>query len=49
MTKKIKSRLRQWWQTDCEYCKRTRLLLIWCIVLLPWIAWWVISLGEPTP
>jgi len=26
--------LRQWWHTDCTFCKKMRLLLFWFIVML---------------
>jgi len=27
-------KLRQWWKTECKYCKRARLILLWFILML---------------
>lgn len=27
-------KIKQWWNTDCPFCKKTRLLLLWLVVML---------------
>ena len=33
--------LRKLWYTDCEYCQRVRLLLVWGLLMLPLVLWWI--------
>jgi len=28
------NQIKQWWNTDCPFCKKARLLLLWLIIML---------------
>lgn len=43
-TKGVFARLKALWQTDCEYCRRMRLVLLWALVALPLVLWWMSKL-----
>ncbi|WP_275403653.1 hypothetical protein [Colwellia sp. Arc7-D] len=29
-----KSTFKQWWQTDCQFCKKSRMIVFWLILML---------------
>jgi len=35
-----KSFLKQWWHTDCKLCQKTRLFVLWVVIMLVIDALW---------
>jgi len=29
----LMTQLKHWWQTDCPFCKKARLLLVWLLLM----------------
>jgi ABC-type enterochelin transport system permease subunit len=31
---KFLQQIKQWWQTDCAFCRRSRYILLWALIML---------------
>jgi len=29
-----KSTFKQWWQTDCQFCRKSRMIIFWLVLML---------------
>ncbi|WP_257172113.1 hypothetical protein [Colwellia sp. M166] len=35
-----KSSFKQWWHTDCQFCRKARMIIFWLILMLAADALW---------
>ncbi len=40
MLKNLSKKMAKWWHTDCQFCRRARLIIIWLVVMLLADAFW---------